>query len=423
MIQKKIFSVRSVACILLIGILSFVQMSKAQDLDRWPPGKRPTTAMDTIHKIIANKLKSSISTTYFTSDSSLNNSKFQARYKTLYDIAGNLIESISENEAGKVTTRTVSKFNAANYLIESITYDSLGKMSGNSKNIYNDKNQQLESSTEQSLMVYTGKVEDAFKFFTYTYKNKYDVNGNNVDLETDSAGVVISKTLSTYDAKNRLIKSQTYDHAVLQSLETLQYDSKGAYTSITESYTPATKVQCAPGKTTITSKYDTHGNNISTLSTSNINGEITNDKTTSAYKYEKDKIIFIKTITESYGTDYSSKTTSTESYKYDTNGNLLETSSKYPGGGGNYVTKYTYNKNNTVKEFVTYNGSCTDKPSNVTTYLYYPDGTTVKEERSTAYDYPSTTIYRYDKNSQLKESVTHSQYGSTRTTNEYEYWK
>ena len=73
-------------------------------------------------------------------------------------------------------------------------------------------------------------------------------------------------------------------------------------------------------------------------------------------------------------------------------------------------------------EEISYNGNCMDKPSTIATYIYYPDGVTLKESSSVSYDYPSRNIDKYDERSLNIETISISQNGSYHIVYQYEYW-
>ncbi|MFY9310452.1 MAG: hypothetical protein WAQ28_15515 [Bacteroidia bacterium] len=376
-----------------------------------------------VNYIVKYKIKAINTLTYSTEDSTLNNAKLSSQAKTIYDRKGNLVENISENWAGKTMTKSVAKFDAKDNLIESTTYDSTGKVRTSVKYSYDDANRLTKSSSTSSLGMYTMKPEDDAKTVVYSDIRKYDASGNLIESITDSSGVVIYKTVSQFDNKNQLISSSNYDHNNLQSTITNVYDKKGGYIQTTEYYWSARKTQCSPNKNRTVSKFDSKGNLLSSVSTSDENGAISTQKTTNEYKFSGDKLLSIKTISEDNAEGFSSKSVSSQTYKYDKNGNEIESVMKYGGGGSStYTTQTQYNSNNLMVKQTVYNGTCMDKPATISTYTYYPDGKTLKETSTETFDYLSKSVEKYDERELVTESIYKSDYSSTRVVYDYEYW-
>jgi hypothetical protein len=396
---------------------------KAQPIAHPPLQKDTKKSADSLSSVVKYKIKSTTVLRYSTNDSTLNNAKLESKEKTIYSHDGEMMETTSENSKGKMLNKYENKYDSRNNVIQSISYDSLNKITSESKFYYDDKNRVIESSSSMPLSTYTGKQEDAGKSLTYTYRNKYDVNGNVVETTEDSSGVIVSRTASTFDNKKHMIRYELYSHAILQSTETMVYDAKGGYTETVEYYWSASKTQCSPNKNRTVSKFDNKDNVVSSLSISDESGVVSTDKTTNEYKYyDATKLLSLKTTTESNSEGYSSKSISSTIYTYDKNGNVTETASKYGGGGGNYTMKYKYNSANSVIEETIYNGTCMDKPSSIGTYTYYADGKTLKESVSRSYDYPSKTIDKYDDHALLIETILTSEGGSTHNVYNYEFW-
>ena len=258
--------------------------------------KESTKNVDTVSYIVKYKIRSASTFTYRSSDSTLSNVKLESKQITTYNRAGNGVISLSENGNGKAISKTESKFDQRNNLIESISYDSLNKVSYSSKYYYDDLNRLSESTTLQQLYFYTYKPEDTDKYSSYTYRSKYDANGNVIEYVNDSSGTVIYRIVSKYDLKNRVVYTEQYDHKALQSIVTYVYDSKGAYRLTQESYQTASKTQCSPSKNRTVEKIDYKGNMLSSISTSEENGVGSTTKTTYEYKYDKDKLLSLKTL-------------------------------------------------------------------------------------------------------------------------------
>ncbi|MBL7891693.1 MAG: hypothetical protein JNL63_03615 [Bacteroidia bacterium] len=407
---------------IVVSIISIISSAKAQQSNA-TDNAETAKKTDTVSYIVKYKIKSITTFTYRSNDSTLNDVKLESKQKITYDKAGNYIGDLSENGTGKIISRSESTYDSRNNMVESISYDSLNKISYSSKYYYDDLNRLFESSTSQPLNLYTYKPEDAGKYSTYTYRSKYDANGNVIEYTNDSSGTIVSKTLARFDIKNRTVYTAQYDHTTLQSTTTYLYDSKGAYTLTIEYYQTASRTQCSPSKNRTIEKFDERGNMISSVSSTEENGVKSTTKTTYEYKYDKDKLLLLKTVVESNGDGYASKSTSLQLNKYDKNGNLIESFSKYAGGGGNYTTKYKYNNNNSLIEQVSYNNNCMDKPTTIATYVYFPDSVTLKESSSVTFDYPSKYIDRYDERSLNMESMSISQNGSSHTVYQYEYWE
>lgn len=399
--------------------------------------------------IIKYKIKAITIHTYSSEDSTLANAKLASKDRSLYDRNGNRLENISENANGKIMETRKSRYDSKNNLLEYVVYDSMNKISLTEKRQYDNYDRQIEfttydsaskvtysqqtrydnsgreaeTSTTMPLYTYTAKTEDADKNVTYTYKNRYDFNDNVVEYTTDSAGVTTNKTLSAYDNKNRLISSQSFDHNQLQSVVSYVYDKKGGSTQTIEYYTNANRTQCSPKKNRAVVKYDSKGYEISSVEISEDNGETSTTKSTNEYKFDGDKLISIKSTTETKSEGYNSKSVTSQTYKYDKNGNEIESVSKYGGGGSaTYTTKTEYNKNNEITKQTVYNGTCMDKPASITLYTYYPDGKKLKEVSYESFDYPSKTIYRYDDRFIPVEQISISPRNASRYVYTYEYW-
>ncbi len=376
---------------------------------------------DTIPAIVKYGVKSMTTMSYKADDSTLNNAQLDTKQISTYDKAGNMVESSVENAAGRIISRTTSRYDAKNNLIESISYDSLNRISYQYKNQYDAKNTLVAMIVSQPLSLLTSKPEDADKYTVYTYRYKYDDRGNNIESVTDSAGVEKYKTVARFNDKGQALQNSSYDHGVLHSATSYVYDSKGGYSVTEEYYMTPSRTECSPSKNKSISRFTAKGEMISSLNISEQNGVVTTTKTTNTFKYVKDKMISYKSVTETYGEGFSSKQETSDLYKHDKNGNVIETISQY--SGSKYIEQSKFNSNNLVTEIVTFSGSCNDKPTSKSTYAYYPDGKTLKEYRSETFDYPSTSVTIYDERSFYLEDINLSPYGSTHNIYKYEYWK
>lgn len=398
--------------IVMVNVCAFAQIKPAKAL----------TAADSLNDVKKYKIKSVTTLSYTATDSTFKNADLEYKYKVNYDRVGNSIESYSENKNGKKMQRSESKFNSQNLVVENISYDSLNVVNYSSKIKYDIHGNVSETESATQMSIYTYKSEDANKYMVYTERNRYDVNQNLIEFSTDSAGTQISKTLQQYDDKNRLVSMTIFTKGFITMKEVTVYDSKGAKTVTNETFEMVSPNQCGPAKNKTVQKFDVKGNMISYVTTSDDNGSVYTTKTSSDYKYDKDLIISVKTVTETTGEGYSSKTTNTESYKYDKNGNVLESSYKYGGGGGNSITKSKYNDKNSIIESVSFYGTCTDKPSSITTYKYTADGVTLKESITETFDYPSKSIMRNDEKGLRKEDYYNSERDFSHNVYQYEFW-
>lgn len=404
-----------------------------------------------LNYIVKYKIKAVTTHTYDSDDSTLSNAKLSSKEKTIYDREGNMLESIRENGTGKTIQKTVSKLdsrknlteytvydstNRVSYLekrfydnldrlTEYTTYDTANKLVSSEKRRYDDLNRLIESSSTMPLYMYSYRQEDKDndKTCTYTYRSKYDLNDNLIEYITDSSGVIINKTVSKFDAKNRPVYSENYDHNLLQSTEAYVYDKKGGFTQTVEYYWTASKTQCSPNKNRTVTKYDAKGNSIQSINTSDENGATSITKTTSDYKYyDEFRLSSLKTTTETKAEGYNSKSVTSYAYKYDKKGNEIEAVTKYGGSGSStYTTISEYNSNNEMTRYTVYNGTCMDKPTSVALYIYHPDGKTVKEAIYESFDYPTKSIDKFDSRSIPVEHISTTSNNASRTVYNYEY--
>ncbi len=377
---------------------------------------------DTVSSIVKYRIKAIIMSTYKSDDSTMSAAKLDSKVISTYNHAGLETSFVDQNSIGKAMNKTEITYDNKNNVTESASYDSLNKIINHTKYSYDDLNRLIESSSSEVLGIYEGKPADAGKYVIYSYKNKYDANGNAIETISDSAGVIISRTVSKFDEKKRVTNSEQYEHKTLTRTMVYNYDSKGGSTSTTEFYQNAGRSQCSPNKNRTVSKFDSKGNMILSLSTSEENGAVSTTKTTGEYKYLKDKLLSAKTITETNSESFTSKSTNQESFKYDASGNMIESVYKYGGGGGSTTERFKYNGNNSVIEEITYSGTCMDKPSSVLAYSYYPDGIRLKETKIVTFDYPSKSIEKLDERSLTTENFYFSPDESRHVVYQYEYW-
>lgn len=358
------------------------------------------------------KIKSKVALSYKSEDSTLSNAKLESKSKTVYNREGLEVESVEEDSTGKVINRSEHKYNSKNQLlIESIYYDSLNVVTSSLKYRYDNLGRVIE--TINSALNFTSKP--------YVDKNKYDTNGNMIESSTELSGVVVRKYISKFDAQNRLINTELYHRNNLIHKKTYVHDVDGGDTMIDEYYQDASGIQSDPNKNRTTTKYNSKNHIVSSTATSEDNGVLSTTKTINEYKYDKDKLLLVKTVFEKYGEGCSSKSTSSQSYKYDEKGNVIEYGYKCEGESDR-ITKYKYNSNNLRTELTTYVGNCMDKPASIFTFMYYPDGVTLKETLSVNHDFPSTMIERFDERGLITETIYTGQEGTTHVVYKYEFW-
>ena len=406
-------------------IFAFATPSLSQKIksDGVRSGTNTKKEPDTLSYIVKYKIRSITSLSYKSNDSILSNLQPDTKTKTTYDKSGNLTEEETTGKTGKIMYRSVLKYNDNHRLIENIGYDSLNNIISSIKYTIDEQSRIVEFTSSYHSGQYTENPNYDGKMTTLVYKYKYDANGNMAEEIIDSSGVITSKYIYKYDVKGKSVGNELYNHGVLQSKETDVYDTKGAYTSTYEYYQTPNRLQCSPINNKSISKYDKNGNFISSVETTENNGFISTSKTLMEYKYDKKgNLIYEKTITESNSDGSFSKQISIQTNKYDINNNLTESASKSPSGNITYATRSKFNNKNQVTESTYYEGTCTDKPSSIATYTYYPDAETMKEILTNSFVYFSKSIIRYDDRGLQTESIDLSQYGSTRSVTAYEYW-
>lgn len=377
---------------------------------------------DSLNQILKYKIKSITVQLYKTNDSTLTNLKLETKTKSVYNISGLMQETLDENASGKVTYRYVAKFNDQNQETEYTTYDSLSKITAHVRYVFDDTGRVIQTTSTMPMSQYLYKPGDADKMVTLIYKDVYDRQGNMIESTTDSSGVETSKTINKYDAQKRLIHYELYDHDVLQMILSNVYDTKGGYTSTEEYYQKPSRTQCSPATNKTVSKYDEKERFLSSVVTSDDDGSITTTTTTVESTYNKaDKPLMEKTTSETMGDGSYSKTTTIQVYSYDANENMIESSSKYPSGAISSTMKLKYNDKNSITEEITYEGKCMDKPSNITTYLYYPDGMTQKETISNSYGAITRNTTEIDERGLMIGYTSTNMYGSTRAVYTYEF--
>ena len=377
---------------------------------------------DTVGSSLKNNIKSIVRFEYISNDSTLNSKKLQYKSTEAYDKEGNMIQTIRENQVGKIIDNIEYKYDLKNKMIEWKTTDSLNEV----REIYNYSYDELGRNKEEisvtKLSYLTQNPSDINKTVTYINRHNYYLDTQLIAEETtDSAGKIIFKMETKYDSQQRVLSSSVYNHGILDRTVNNTYNSKGGYKSIIQNYSRSGNSKCSPEKNQSVEMYDEKGMVTSSISTIENNGSVSVTKTTHKNKYLKEMLIYSETETEIKADGYTSKQKDVESNKYDANNNLIEASYIYGGtSGGKSKMLYKYN-NKSLIEHTRYSGNCTDKPESTITYYYYPDGVTLKEEITLdIYNYKS--IARYNQQSLITESISLNPFESYQTTYQYEYW-
>jgi hypothetical protein len=400
------------ATVFLIALLPAMQASA--QYGRWRAGQ---CSFDTN---MWYKTKTIIA--YKVSDSTMADKKLDYKETSTYAKTGDQLGTVKVNANGKKLEETKYTYDERDNMTGYETYDSLGKLSSSTLYVYDSQGRMSSYTSKSPMFYYTYNQADSDKMLTYTYHYQYDFAGNIIETSTDSAGVIINNTTSTFDAKGREVSSREYDHKCLQTSETIVFDSKGGYTSTEENYYDASGNSCSPNTNKTVTKYDKDGNELSSLTVTQENGINSTSKTTYKYKFEKGKMVSSVMVLEETGDSHSSKSTTSWIYKYDQAGNLLESSEK--GYTGTSLTRYTYNNKNKPLTETSY-GSCVDKPVSMSQYVYFPNDTVIKELHYLSYSYPSSSVIKYNERSEFTEEISHNSYDNKyqQTVYTYEYWE
>lgn len=402
-------TVISLSLIIVANIASIAQVAKKDSVEPY------------VSNAVKYNLKSTTTTTYRSKDSTLNNLELEYKTTATYNKKGLEQSYVSVNVRGVTTNKTESEYDSQDRLVKSTSYDSAGTTVSIYKYKYDEQNRIVETVTMSPEYDYVTGSKYGSKLISYGYKSIYDVSGNLVESISDSEGVVLSTQKYQYDKLNRYTKMESYDKSRLNYIETRVYDSKGGYVVTYDELQTPSGNKCLPGTNRTVSVYDKNSMMLSSVSSRNDNGESSTTKTT--YEYKKDKkgnIIYSKSTTENKGNNFYSKSTDINTNKYDSNGNLIETTSQYGGSNSSLITtKYKYNAQNSMIEYASYNGSCNDKPESVSIYTYYEDGKTLKEI-STNSGYGAHSTSKYDSRGLPIEDVSINAYGSSKTVYTYE---
>lgn len=464
-------------CISLLLNLSYNKMKAQTNIAELRQKEVDDTMYSEKRYLIKNKIKAITRYYYDSDDSIVNNAKLSLKRKFIYDREGNLVEEIRENSKGEIVFKEVSKSDSVNKFSERMSmyidsenkviassekkyfyYDNLNrkigfkicdssnnvvasgettyddsnriigwiyyqpenKFSSSGKTIYDNSNRIIEDSWSEVIDYYAGVVlANDTTILTHIFRYKYDLNDYCIEEYIILlSGVVINKTVSKFDNKSRLVFSEYYDHNLLRSKETNVYDKKGGYIQ-TREYNENHDTHC------IIIEYDNKGNKISDIDTFNKNGSIITTKITNDYKYSNnDKLLSLTTTTETKSQMVSSIITTTNSYKYDTNGNEIELLTMSESGSVT-TTKKEYNSNNKITKKSVFGEPCASGSSDITFYVYYPDGKTLKEsivEWKSPPSYPSKSITKYNERSHVIEEIGIGPSSIDRTVYNYEYW-
>ncbi len=234
---------------------------------------------------------------------------------------------------------------------------------------FNSKNRQIQEKT--------------YQYMKWSYQTtKYDAKENEIFRQSIDAEKDTETYNTFYDEGGRTLNWTKYLNRKLAELESFVYNPDSSYTEKEERYGDNIGPGCPDDKKTI-SIYNHHRDCISKIEIEESNGKIFTTTTINKYLYDKKgKMISDSTFVTGKSQWHWDKTLYVKSYKYDERSNLLE--SLELGGeseSGNSKTVNTWNEKNNILIDEEY-GSCMDKPFIITKTKYYPDGTTIKEEKT-----------------------------------------
>ena len=182
---------------------------------------------------------------------------------------------------------------------------------------------------------YTSSYGDVSSY-TYTY----DANGNLIKSLSEGDGMEPITTTYTYTAAG-MIATLTTEYWYATNASTYAYDADGLLIK-QETVTTATAEGYSSGKSTENWAYDSHGNVTSYKSYSEYGGCIYTSGRTVAYTYDDAGRITRMAGSTVYNNDGDTDRSSyTETYTYDANGNML-TDSYISGSGEASYYIYTY---------------------------------------------------------------------------------
>ena len=178
---------------------------------------------------------------------------------------------------------------------------------------------------DKSGRIIASELKNLVDDITYTYKHKYDKNGNLIESEYNDSADVSSLTVCKYDSKNNIVEyallgqnNSDYNYKVFY-----EYDSNGR---TTHAYSSTDDGSPDPYDTVYV--YDKKGRCIKT-DCPNVDYNVT-------YKYDSDG-----RLTEMVVWDGSYDLTQSSTYKYDKNGLLIESIENY-GGVSGYSQEFSY---------------------------------------------------------------------------------
>ncbi len=258
-----------------------------------------------------------------------------------YDKAGNCIKNIEVNKRGygNDSSFTISK--------------------------YDTKNRLVYESRDWSSTIY-----------------KYD-NASNLIEEIATGGMDTVRNIHVFDSLNRNIQNICYKHNTkLYSKNTTEYKNDGGSTLTEEYYSDdGDQFSCETIRKSIT-QFDAQDNPLSSVETNLEKGETTTTSTLDKYTFTKGMRVITDTETQEESSQWRKcYTFSFIQNKYDERGNLLEKVCKGDKHKYDRYPKitYTYNEKNKYLETDNYS-ACSDIPIEKIIYVYFPDGTTVKQE-------------------------------------------
>ncbi len=321
-----------------------------------------------------------------------------------YDKLGNLVKTTQKLDNNKNSV-TVNKYNAMGLLEKVILSDGTPDGEKNiTKYFYNNAGIQTKmytgmSSENDDTYLTTEYEYDSFMRLVRTTDSTgynsgtvtYDLNGN-VLTSTDANGNI---TTNTYDALNRVIKSETVnpDDSSKNVSKTYIYDNMGRITSASSNgYTTAYEYDKL-GRKYSESEYSSHYSvfrgffyeGVSPYVSRELTGQY-NLLSYSLKSYEYDSEMRISKVKES-GTEVAS-------YTYDANGNK-----KSETLGNGVVSTYTYNKANRITNIENKSGDITISSYEYSYFLDGSDACKVRSENGII----ETTEYEYDSLKRLTE--------------------
>lgn len=215
--------------------------------------------------------------------------------------------------------------------------------------------------------------------WVYTSK-KYDDSSNVIE---ENIGEDTEHDVWTYDNKNRELTYEKYMSGKLTRKITFVYNADGSYVKHGEEYNEPSGNATCDLREIKTVMADRYGNYISEITKTVEAGDTSTKYDTHKYTYTpKGKIISDTEIIREKGKFHNSKSMVTRNNKYDAHENLLEKAGRgsEQQAENNKIT-YVYNGKDKVLHVTIYS-SCDDAtPYGTEECIYYPDDTTIKEEK------------------------------------------